>query len=683
MKIQAKAIVLLFAFGALAAPVACGRKREVCRDLPASIVWEKDQSRIHPGTGTMNVWEGWAVKDDHFEAGKNRSSFVFWRTRGGPLRLQVTYSLTPHDCILVCNGTKAVLPPAAVFSKIAFEFEVRKGFNFLETSKKTGDTLRIREVRIGDPAGDDHLLREGEQWVEYFPPGEGSILFNGKGSLVIEKAQTREGEIGSESRRLDTSRSRRDLRYDFRFSRIGYLKISAEKGTFDILRHEFREDRARPLPAVPVTGKRPDVFIFLIDGCQAKHLSTYGYRRKTSPAIDELARDSVVFENAYANATITQSSVATILSGLYPERHNLMIQRNRLPGSVTLLPEFMKSLGYRTALFSASYQVTPAQGFRQGVDDFVPNYLNAKPDVPNESDTGSAPPIAKDFFRWLDGPGPRFAYLHFMEPHWPLLPPAPFLNMFKGPPSGRVPAGLYGRLRDLENSGHRFSGEEAEDARADYDSDIAYIDHQLGKIWRWMRDHDLYDESVIILLADHGEAFFEHGQVWSHGVNVFDETTHVPLIFKLPKSLNRKGRVPSLVQLVDVFPTIAGLFGKTPECDGRDALRLPDQGPMDDTFAVSRTAWYFTGESPATYSMRWRNWYYILNTKTGRAQLYRLDGDPLRDVLPLNPRIVTLFGARFLSWYRSFEKLDVPLGPPRRRRMSDKEVEALKSLGYL
>jgi arylsulfatase A-like enzyme len=188
---------------------------------------------------------------------------------------------------------------------------------------------------------------------------------------------------------------------------------------------------------------------------------------------------------------------------------------------------------------------------------------------------------------------------------------------------------------------------------------------------------------VIILLSDHGEAFFEHGQVWSHGVNVFDETTHVPLIVKLPKSLNRKGRISNVVQLVDVFPTIAGLFGKMPECDGRDALNLPGPGPMDDTFAVARTSWYFTGESPATYSLRWRNWYYILNTKTRKEQLYQLDRDPLRDVRTLNPGIAGLFEARFLSWYKSFEKLDLPLGPLRRRKMSDKEIEALKSLGYL
>ncbi len=677
------ALAILSVAAALLAAAACAPERGASRDLPASIVWRKNQTAIRPKTGTMNVWEGWAVKEDHFEASKNRSRFIFWRAQGGSLRFQVTYSLGTHDCILACNGTKAVLPPAEAFSTLSFELEARAGFNFLETSKKSGDTLRVREVRIGPPAGDDHHLRDGEQFVEYFPPGEGSLLFRGKGSLVIEKAEAREGEIRSESRRLEASRSGRELRYDFRFSRIGTLKVSARKGAFDILRHDFREDREAPIPAAAGTGKRPDVFIFLIDGCQAKHLSTFGYQRKTSPSIDALARDSVVFENAHANATITQSSVATILSGLYPERHSLLIQRNHLPESVTLLPEFMKTLGYRTALFSASYQVTPALGFRQGVDDFIPNYLYAKPDIPNETDSGSAPPMAKDFLRWLDGPGPRFAYLHFMEPHWPLLPPPPFLNMFKTSPSGRVPAGLYGRLRDLEKSGHRFSGEEAEDARADYDSDIAYIDFQLGKIWSRMRERGLYDESVIVLLSDHGEALFEHGQVWSHGLNVFDETTHVPLIIKLPKSLNRKGRIANVVELVDIFPTIAGLFGKTPECDGRDALNLPGQGATDDAFAVARTSWYFTGESPATYSQRWRNWSYILNTESRRARLYQLDGDPRRDVLALNPGIAALFEARFLSWYGSFEKLDVPLGPLRRRKMSSQEIEALKSLGYL
>ena len=499
----------------------------------------------------------------------------------------------------------------------------------------------------------------------------------------MKKQKPGNGGIPSEFRTMETGRSRKDLVLDLALSRIGYLKITAQKGAFDIHRREFREKEPAPPPPLAVTGKKPDVFIFLIDGCQAKHLSTYGYPRRTSPAIDELARDGVVFENAYANSTFTPSSVATILTGLYPERHNVKIQQERLADGVAILPEFMKSLGYHTAVFSTSNNASPKFGFGRGVDDFVTHYMRATPKNPRRRESGSAPPVIEDFLPWLDGPGPRFAYLHFMEPHWPLLPPPPFLDMFKGPRSGRVPAGLYRRLRDLENSGHRFSGEEVEDARADYDSDIAYIDYQLGEVWRTMGERGLYDESVIILLSDHGEAFFEHGQVWSHGNNVFDETTHVPLIIKLPKSLNIKGRVSNLVQLVDVFSTVAGLFGKTPECDGRDVLRLLGREPMDDTFAIARTGWFYTGEQPAAFSMRWRNWYYILDTKTREAQLYQLDGDPARDVLSLNPRIATLFEARFLDWYREFRKLDVPLDLSEIPKMSPEEIEALKSLGYL
>lgn len=663
------------------ATMACDQEAEVCQNLPASIVWEKDQSVIHPKTGRMNIWEGWAVKGGFFEASKDRSRFVFWRTKGSSLRFHVTYSLERNNCLLACNGKNVALPPAAAFSKISFDFDVKKGFNFLETSKKAKDTLKIREILIGSPGGDDRLLNEGEHWVEYFYPGEGSLLFRGKGTLAIEKAETKDGEIESESRRLEAARFRKDLLYDFSFSGIGYLKVSVQEGAFDILRHEFREKTETRLPADVTAEKRPDIFIFLIDGCQAKHLSTYGYHRKTSPSIDELAKDSVVFENAYANATFTTPSVATLLTGLYPERHNLRIQINRLPDSVDTLPEFMKSLGYRTAIFSSSYLVTPKSGFSQGVDDFIAHYFRAKPNDPRRPDLGSVPPMAREFYRWLKGPGPRFAYLHFMEPHWPLLPPPPFLNMFKE--SRSLPAGLYDRMRDMQNSGHQFSRAEIEEARADYDSDIAYIDFRLGEIWRWMREHDLYEESVIILLSDHGEAFFEHGQVWSHSVNVFDETTHVPLIIKLPKSLNVKGRVSNLVQLADIFPTIAGLFGKTVECDGRDVLRFIGQTEMDDTFVVSRTGWHSSREDPATYAMRWKNWYYILDTNTREAWLYQLDGDPQRDVLQFHPQIATLFEARFISWYKDFEKLDVPLGRLKLPKMSPEEIEALKSLGYL
>ncbi len=190
--------------------LVCKREPRICRTLPASIVWEKDQAVIHPRTGSMNVWEGWAVRGDHFEASKNRSRFVFWRNKGGSSRFRITYSLRSKNGILMCNEKQVALPPADGLFKDLLRLQTEERIQFSRDFEARRG-IRSRSARSRSAMARTMITISGKanNLVEYFPPGEGSLLFSGQGSLIIEKAETREGGIESESRRLEPSRSRK------------------------------------------------------------------------------------------------------------------------------------------------------------------------------------------------------------------------------------------------------------------------------------------------------------------------------------------------------------------------------------------------------------------------------------------------------------------------------------------
>ena len=151
----------------------------------------------------------------------------------------------------------------------------------------------------------------------------------------------------------------------------------------------------------------------------------------------------------------------------------------------------------------------------------------------------------------------------------------------------------------------------------------------------------MYDESMIIFLADHGEALGEHG-VLSHSDNVYDETSRVPLIIKYPKSLELKGRVVKLAELADIFPTITSLLGQKLALDGRNLLGSGANGSMDDSMIVSRTI----NKCPK-YGLRWKNWYYMINFNDNHERLFSLTADPYREIAASHPAITDLLESPF------------------------------------
>ena len=192
-----------------------------------------------------------------------------------------------------------------------------------------------------------------------------------------------------------------------------------------------------------------------------------------------------------------------------------------------------------------------------------------------------------------------------------------------------------------------------------------------------MKKAGLYEEALIVILSDHGEAMYEH-KAWGHSRNVFEETTRVPLLVKFPASMNLRGRVPKVVQLTDFFPTLTDIFGQSVPLPGRSLIAAVEEPAIDDVCAISQSI-----ADVAQFGMRWRQWYYMVSLNTGRERLFDLDRDPLTEAKDGAKEMKEFFRAMFLDWLaRSDDTPDASTAIDL-KTLTPAEIESLKSLGYL
>jgi len=326
-------------------------------------------------------------------------------------------------------------------------------------------------------------------------------------------------------------------------------------------------------PVVVVPGRpTPLAIVYLVDTLRADHTTPYGYARDTTPELARLAADGVVFEAAISAASWTKPAVGSILTSQPPARHGAVQLRDALGASVTTLPEMLRAKGFTTGAVVANAVIYSAgTGFERGFDLYAG--LHGAEDLP--SDVVPAGPAVDAALRWLDGAGarPAFLYVHTMDPHVPYSPPPPFDRRY-------APTPLPGRPA----ADPRFDYQVREDRDrliAQYDGEIAYGDQELGRFLRELRARGLYDDALIVFMADHGEELLDHGQ-WLHGRSVYDEVVRVPLVVKLPRGRHAGRRVKQQVQTLDVLPTVLAEMGlpvpEAPVIEGRPLQAVLDGG---------------------------------------------------------------------------------------------------------
>lgn len=313
------------------------------------------------------------------------------------------------------------------------------------------------------------------------------------------------------------------------------------------------------------------VILYVMDSLRPDFLSCYGHATPTSPNIDALGRDGIIFRNAFASSTWTRPSAASILTSLFPSVHGVSCLDDALPDSVPYLPEFLRKNGIRTAAISAIGQVSTDFGFGRGFDDFVELYKDqrivekrekisfeksgwARRDFHASGDfvtLATSEDINEAIFPFLENTNEHdlFVFAWSMDTHDPYCHRDMGLARFN--PSSTIC--FYREIKEAR------SEESISNYKSLYEDMIYYNDHHLGRLIERMKGLGLYDDALFILTADHGEAFGEHGFT-GHAGPPFDEMIRVPLVIKFPGSKWR-GEAADLVQHIDIFPTIVDCFG--------------------------------------------------------------------------------------------------------------------------
>lgn len=317
----------------------------------------------------------------------------------------------------------------------------------------------------------------------------------------------------------------------------------------------------RPVPRPGL----PNILLVSIDSLRPDHLGCYGYHRDTSPHLDALAAQGVRFEIVVAPSPWTLPSHITMLSGLPPVRHGVIDNGMRASGDTVFLAEVLRATGYATAGFVAGPYLDAAFGFSQGFDHYDDHTLPAASNQGSHRGSTSAASVAL-LTRWLDRHGsstdarPFFVFLHMWDVHYDYTPPAPYDRAFDPDYRGSISP------HDFETGDHVHPGMDPRDLAhiiALYDGEIAYVDHHLGVLFDTLAARGLLDDTIVIVSADHGEEFFEHGRK-GHQKALYDESLLVPLILRYPRRLPAGVVVPTQVRVMDIPRTILSLANIEP-----------------------------------------------------------------------------------------------------------------------
>lgn len=378
-----------------------------------------------------------------------------------------------------------------------------------------------------------------------------------------------------------------------------------------------------------------NVIIIGVDTLRPDHLGCYGYGRDTSPVVDRLAAEGVLFENVISQSPWTSPSFASVFTSLYPTQTGLVSVGTSMRETFPTLGTLLRAEGYATGAIINATVLKPEFGINRGFD-----YYYTTPRKGRIADG-----TTRDALAWIDSvPGaPFFLFAHYYDPHEPYAPPEPYDAFFEEDYSGSIGNTfvLHDYFPDVKGmnfeSLRTLTGEDWDHIRTLYDGEIRFTDEAIGDLMDGLKERGLDGNTLVVFLSDHGEEFFEH-EGFGHGHTLYGEVIRVPLIIRYPGSLTGGRRVKDQVRLIDVMPTVLDILGVANEEHMEGVSLLPliegdgeagDAVPAGERLLPPDMA--FTEgmlRGPDRKSLTQYPYKIIYNVKTKRDMLFNLHRDP-------------------------------------------------------
>ena len=343
------------------------------------------------------------------------------------------------------------------------------------------------------------------------------------------------------------------------------------------------------------SGRIRNILLISIDTCRADHLGCYGYGGKTTPNIDAIAKDGILFENVVSPVPLTLPAHSSMLTGTIPPYHGVHDNLDyQLAQSNLTLAEILKDNGFATGAIVSSFVLDSQFGIDQGFDYYNDQFEDEIKKGHFAERRGEE--ASRFACNWLseNKDKPFFLFLHYYDPHTVYDPPEPFASKF---------------ANDL------------------YAGEIAYADHCIGKVLKKLKKLNLYDSTLLVITGDHGEGLNEHREK-EHGFFIYDSTIKVPLIFRCPKSSKGK-KVNDVIGLIDIVPTFLASLGieVPPEVQGKDLSGYFEKNNSsgDDRYLCCESLLPTSYNCNPLLGVVTSGWKYIQST---RPELYNLKDDP-------------------------------------------------------
>jgi len=426
--------------------------------------------------------------------------------------------------------------------------------------------------------------------------------------------------------------------------------------------------------------KNINVILISIDTLRPDHLSCYGYKRNTTPFLDKIAKDGIIFKNVISSSSWTAPAMASLFTSLNSSTHKILrgtfrdgnvYNQEVLQNSLNTIPMILKKNGFFTMGFANNLILSKKSGFAKGFDVFVyTRYFNSK--KLNET-------IMNFKNKYLKKDKNFFLWIHYFDPHWPYSAHSPWIEKYASKKNFEYIDFKTKSTAFLNKYKLDKNNKELLDNLIDrYDSEINFLDENIKNLFKAL---PVEDNNLVIVTADHGEEFLEHNG-FNHGNNLYNQTIRIPLIIKLPAYMNiKKISIDEDVGIIDIFPTILDILNipEDSKFEGKSFLSLMKNGKISGNRVIISELYRNNKKIISSTQGRWK---YIHYYKTKKTELFDLKNDKyeIENLVDKNPAISSYLENKINKSLESSKgkKTKTKLVAPDKNT-----VKALKSLGYI